>query len=357
MIRKFLLERLSWIMMFLGLELLVLFIAFIDREIPFASLMYIVFLSSLLFAVFLTYRYHQETRFYQALDEWNPELEISALPNASRPFERIVINQFAEQTVLLKRAAASSRLALEEEKDELLAWIHEVKTPLTAMHLMIERLEDETIKSQLTYEWLRIHLLLDQQLHQKRMHSIENDLFIEQVELKSLLSGEIRALRSWCMRKGIGFQIELEEEHVLSDAKWLSFILRQLLTNAVKYSEASSDDIHIRSFMQDGHIILKVEDQGRGIDARDLPRIFEKGFTSTISHNDHKATGMGLYLAKKVADSLHIQIDIRSWPGAGTTVKLTFPKANAFIQVTSEESSSPDSPNPSFASPESLPDL
>ena len=92
-------------------------------------------------------------------------------------------------------------MTLEEEKDDLLSWIHEVKTPLTAMHLMIERLDDETMKAQLTYEWLRIHLLLDQQLHQKRIPFMENDLYIEQTDLKVLIFREIKALQSWCIAK------------------------------------------------------------------------------------------------------------------------------------------------------------
>ena len=78
-------------------------------------------------------------------------------------------------------------MTLEQEKDELLSWIHEVKTPLTAMHLMIDRMDDEKLKSHLTYEWLRIHLLLDQQLHQKRIPFIENDLYIENIRFENLI--------------------------------------------------------------------------------------------------------------------------------------------------------------------------
>ncbi|MNP30098.1 Sensor histidine kinase GraS [compost metagenome] len=220
---------------------------------------------------------------------------------------------------------------LEEEKDDLLSWVHEVKTPLTAMHLMIERLDDETIKTQLTYEWLRIHLLLDQQLHQKRIVFIENDLYVEQVQLKPLISQEIRTLRSWCMQKGIGFDVDLQVTEVLSDAKWLAFIVRQLITNAVKYSEAA--DVYVRSYSQDDGAILEVQDSGRGIDQRDLHRIFDKGFTSTLNHHEHMATGMGLYLSKKAADSLMIQIDVQSKPGQGTTMRLIFPKRNDFVLI------------------------
>ncbi|MNZ92276.1 Sensor histidine kinase GraS [compost metagenome] len=183
----------------------------------------------------------------------------------------------------------------------------------------------------MTYEWLRIHLLLDQQLHQKRIVFIENDLYVEPVLLQPLISQEIRTLRSWCMQKGIGFDLDLEVTEVLSDAKWLAYIIRQLITNAVKYSESA--DILIRSYLQEEQIMLEVQDWGRGIDPRDLPRIFDKGFTSTLNHHEHMATGMGLYLSKKAADSLMIHIEVISKLGKGTTMRLTFPKRNDFVLI------------------------
>ncbi len=331
MIRKFLTERRSWILLVIVLQLLTLSVAYLDAEIPMDSLLYIVFLSTMIFVIFLVARYHKETRFYKNLEEWEPHLDITDLAEGQRPFERITRDLLLEQTQRLKEEAAHNRIALEEEKDYLLSWIHEVKTPLTAMHLMLERIEDETLKTQLTYEWLRIHLLLDQQLHQKRIPSMENDMFVEQLDLKPLLIGEIRTLRSWCMQKGIGFDVDLQVAEVLSDAKWLAFILRQLLTNAVKYSEKG--DISVKSYARGDHTVLEVRDQGRGIDPRDLPRIFDRGFTSTTKHHEDKATGMGLYLAHKAARSLHIRIDVESRPGAGTTASLIFPQQNEFIQI------------------------
>lgn len=199
------------------------------------------------------------------------------------------------------------------------------------MHLIMETIDDQSLKSRLDYEWLRVHLLLDRQLHQKRMSFIENDLSLEALELKPLIFKELKDLQSWCIPKGIGFDIQLEAGEVLSDAKWLSFIMRQLLTNAVKYSEAS--DILIKSYEQDGQVHLAVQDFGRGIDPKDIPRVFDKGFTSTTEHHDQAATGMGLYLAKKAAKPLLIHIEVDSKPGTGTTFTLIFPKRNEFSRV------------------------
>lgn len=333
MIRKFIRERYSWIILFILLQLLTIFVVFIDPEIPLKPLLYLVFLSTILFMGFVIIRYHKETRFYKGLEDRNNDLDLSTLPSVGSPFEQIVEDSILSQAEFLKQVASQSLMAFEEEKDDLLSWIHEVKTPLTAMHLMIERLDNETMKTQLTYEWLRIHHLLDQQLHQRRIPFIENDLYMEQIDLEDIIFNEIKTLQSWCIQKGVGFDIQLESPEVLSDRKWLAFIIRQLLTNAVKYSESS--DIVINSYAQADQVILEVKDHGRGIDPKDLPRIFDKGFTSTTMRQDNAATGMGLYLAKKAAQSLLIQISVESALGVGSTFTLTFPRRNDFVNITS----------------------
>lgn len=333
MIKKYLLERSSWILLVLFTNLFILFVTYMDSSIPFSSVLYLVSLSMLFFVMFLILRYPRETRFYKSLVERDDDLDVTSIATPESPFEHIIEESIINQAKWLKQAASNNQITLEQEKDELLSWIHEVKTPLTAMHLMMERIEDDVMRKHLTYEWLRIHLLLDQQLHQRRIPFIENDLYIEHIDLETLIFGEIKTLQSWCIQKGIGFELNLEVAEVLSDAKWLAFIIRQLLTNAVKYSEAS--DITVSSYQQSEHIVLEVKDGGRGIDPKDLPRIFDRGFTSTTVHRDNAATGMGLYLAKKAAQSLLIVIGVESRPGSGTTFTLTFPLKNEFVKLSS----------------------
>ncbi|PJN89432.1 sensor histidine kinase [Bacillus sp. mrc49] len=333
MIRKYLAERFGWITFFTFLHLFIILVAYLDSAIPVKPIMYIVFLSLIMFCIFLIFRYKKETHYYKLLEAREDNLDLTNLAEADSPFERIIECSIMNQTELLKQSAEKSQMTLEQEKDELLSWIHEVKTPLTAMHLMIDRLEDGMLKSHLTYEWLRIHLLLDQQLHQRRMPFIENDLYMENMNLETIIFDEIKTLQSWCIQKGIGFDMQLDGTEVLSDAKWLAFIIRQLLTNSIKYSE--NTDILIKSYIHDEQTILQVKDCGRGIDSKDLSRIFDKGFTSTTNHRDSAATGMGLYLTKKAAKSLFISIDVISKPGVGTTMTLRFPKRNDFVNITS----------------------
>lgn len=333
MIQKYVIERRSWIMLFILLQLFIIFVAYVDSMIPLMPILYIVFLSMIFFTIFVVIRYNKETKFYKSLEERDNNLDLTSIASPESPFEKMIEKSMTNQVKLLKQVASDNLMTLEQEKDELLSWIHEVKTPLTAMHLMIDRLDDELMKSHLTYEWLRIHLLLDQQLHQRRIPFIENDLYIENNDLENIIFNEIKTLQSWCIHKGIGFDIHLEVTEVLSDAKWVAFILRQLLTNAVKYSKAS--DIIINSYRQADQTILEVRDFGRGIDPKDISRIFDKGFTSTTMHQDNASTGMGLYLAKKAAQSLLIHIHVQSELGEGTIFTLTFPKRNEFVSITS----------------------
>jgi two-component system, OmpR family, bacitracin resistance sensor histidine kinase BceS len=332
MIGTYIWERKSWISFVIVLHLFWIFIAYIDSAIPLQPIFYMVFLSMLFFIVFVFIRYQKETRFFKRLKEWDHNLQVTGVDAPDSPFEEIVSESLSEQATLLRKTSSENRVMLEQEKDDLLSWIHEVKTPLTAMHLMIERLENEPLRAPLKYEWLRIHLLLDQQLHQKRMTFMENDLYIEDTDLESVIFQEIKTLQSWCIQKGIGFDLQLNVTNVLSDAKWLAFMIRQLLTNAVKYS--STSDIVIVSDIRDGKVTLTIQDFGRGIAPRDMPRIFEKGYTSTLDHHDHASTGMGLYLTKRVSEPLLISVGIESKRGEGTTVTLTFPEKNDFVQLT-----------------------
>lgn len=331
MITKYMKEKRSWLLLLAGLQIIILFVSYVDASIPLLPLLYIVLLNVLVCTAFVFWRFPKETRFYRAVAAWDQVYDLEAFNEADSPFEQIVQDAVTSQTERYRRESSGSFRLLEQEKDDLLSWIHEVKTPLTAMQLMIERLPDEPLRSQMMYEWLRIHHLLDQQLHQKRIPFMRNDLFIENTALEPILNQEIRALRSWCISKGVGFDVSLEAETVLTDGKWLGFLLRQLLTNAVKYSEAS--DIVITSRELDGHVVLVIEDQGRGIDPKDLPRIFDKGFTSALGRQEGAATGMGLYLTKQVAEPLLIGIHTQSAPGKGTTFTLTFPQENEFVKI------------------------
>ncbi|ASV67874.1 sensor histidine kinase [Cytobacillus sp. FSL W7-1323] len=331
MVITFLKERISWILLFLFSLMLIIVFAYIDPGLSMYSTLYMVAILLVIFIIFLFLRFIKEVSYYRRLENWAPGLDLHYLEEARSPFEKIIESSLQKQTQQLEMENQQIKLEIEQEKDELLRWIHEVKTPLTAMKLIIDRLEHPSSKSALANEWLRIHLLLDQQLHHKRMPTLENDLYIDKVSLEEILFREIRDLQSWCMQKGIGFELDLAVKEVTSDGKWLGFVIRQILSNAVKYSHSS--EITIESEALGDINVLTISDRGKGISQKDLPRIYDKGFTSTADHAGHAATGMGLYLAKKAADTLKINIQVSSIINEGTTVTLVFPKMNDFVDI------------------------
>lgn len=216
----------------------------------------------------------------------------------------------------------------EEKDDELLAWVHEMKSPLTAMKLMFNGVENYELKGKLEKEWLRMNLLLDQQLHVTRIQTMEKDSRLEPISLRSIVVDEVKAFQPWCLEKGLGVELDSVNGEVITDKKWLAFIVRQYLSNAVKYSPPNSV-IEIESAVSaQGHMLLKIRDYGQGIAAHDLPRVFRKTYTGSKGRKSAVASGMGLYLAKQAADYLGLKLYLQSEAGNGTTAVIQFPLEN-----------------------------
>ncbi|WP_237658370.1 sensor histidine kinase [Ureibacillus xyleni] len=246
------------------------------------------------------------------------------------PFQKMYVEHIVEVLEEKDALLNQSKIQLQEDSEDLLAWVHEMKTPLTALKLMIEQTEDTNLRKKLENEWMRIHLLLDQQLHNSRLAFIEKDNRLEKISLRTIVYKEIREFHSWCMEKGIGFQVEDLKEEVITDSKWLAFIVRQLLSNAIKYSH-QNQDINIFTTIDDsGHLLLHIQDYGVGIRQEDLPRIFHKSYTGTIGRESVQSTGMGLYLAKNASQKLGIQIIVQSTKDEGSIFTLQFPTENEY---------------------------
>ena len=253
---------------------------------------------------------------------------------ALSPFQEVYFQKmedaFFEKNLELNQA----KVLIQEHSDELLAWVHEVKAPLTAINLMFEHIEDLQLRRKLENEWLRLHLLVDQQLHQTRLYAIEKDNYLTEIELKPIIYKEIRAMQAWCLEKGIGFEIGELTEIVMTDGKWLAFIIRQILSNAIKYSPVNSEITIFTEYDSTGATLLHIKDIGRGIPLDDLPRIFQKSYTGTAGRESSQSTGMGLYLASNVAHKIGIRINVQSKVGEGSLFTLRFPLQNEYAKLT-----------------------
>lgn len=322
MIRLFLKQHLSWLLFLAVLQLVVNLIVYVDKGFQGVSLIYMNIVWIVLSFAFICWRYMRDTKLMKAYD-----LEKGTYVEAVKGTFEL---KLAQQKIELQE----QKLMLLERQDELLAWVHEMKSPMTAMQLLTEQISNVDVKERLKTEWLRLYLLLDQQLHATRLMTIEQDNRMETVRLKEVVVQEIKALRSWCFDKQIAVEMSGVELDVITDSKWLGFIVRQVLSNAVKYSHVGGE-IQLYATVEDDHKVFVIQDNGIGIKKEDLPRVFRKSYTGTIGRETSTATGMGLYLAKQAADSLNIKLVIESTEAVGTTVKMRFPKVNDYYKTLS----------------------
>lgn len=326
MIGLFLKERRAWILFFLFLQIWLNGLFFIDSGLSKVSILYVNIMNFLMFFLFILWRYVKETKQLKAICEQPVNRELLS------PFQQKYIDHFQKQYERLEESFRQMKIEVLEQQDEVLAWVHEMKSPMTAMKLIVEQVEPYALREKIEKEWIRLFLLLDQKIHETRLSTIEKDNRLEKVCLETVVHQQIKDFRSWCIEKGIGVETKSLDETVTTDAKWLGFIIRQIFSNAVKYSRENSE-IHIFTTRDPkGHLLLHIQDFGVGIRAEDLPRIFQRSYTGTIGRETTAATGMGLYLAREAAEKLGLTLKVESQVDVGTTFTIQFPLENQYIQ-------------------------
>lgn len=206
--------------------------------------------------------------------------------------------------------------AKQESLDYYTTWVHQIKTPISVMQMILQS-EDTPEHRELSAELFRIEQYVEMVLTYIRLGSDDHDFVFRECDLDALIRQSIRKYAPQFIRRKICLVYKPEEITVLTDEKWLTFILEQLLSNAIKYTVQGSVTITVTPDKK-----LSVADTGIGIAPEDLPRIFEKGFTGYNGRADKKSTGLGLYLCRQAADKLGISITAASKPGEGSKFTL-----------------------------------
>ena len=208
-------------------------------------------------------------------------------------------------------------------------WIHEIKTPITAMKLLCENIHSPETK-ELLVELEKINCFTEQALYYARSEHTEKDYSVREIRLFDVIHQSIAENKYLLLQNGVGIDLQETDDIVYSDEKWVCFILNQLIVNSVKY-RTKQPVLKFYTEHQNNQLILCVQDNGIGIEAGDLPRVFDKGFTGQNGRKAaHSSTGIGLYLCKRLCDKLGIGICVDS-KGSGTIVRLSF-QINDFIQ-------------------------
>lgn len=202
-------------------------------------------------------------------------------------------------------------------------WVHQIKTPIAGLKLIIQ---NDYPDEKMLVELLKIEQYVNMALQYIRLDHIHHDLSFQKVSLDDLVSQEIKKQSLFFFQKNLKVDYQIQDQQILTDEKWSSFVIEQVLSNALKYTKEGSI-----TFYND-HEKLYIKDSGIGIKESDLPRVFERGFTGFQGRNDKKASGLGLYLCKNIFDQLGHLISIESKVGQGTTVCLDFSKKEIFIE-------------------------
>ncbi len=190
-------------------------------------------------------------------------------------------------------------------------WVHQIKTPISAIQMILQ-MENIEFGSEISTELFKIEQYAEMALNFIRLDSDSNDLVIRRYDLDKIIRQAIRKYASVFIRRKIKIDYEPIKALVITDEKWLEFVIEQLLSNAVKYTVKGSVSIRFENN------ILSVRDTGIGIAPEDLPRIFEKGFTGMSGRTNSKSTGLGLYLCKTVCDKLGHKLYAESEIGNGS---------------------------------------
>lgn len=203
-------------------------------------------------------------------------------------------------------------------------WVHQIKTPIAGLSLVLQNMDGDTA-GVIKQELFKIEQYADLALRYVKLTDISSDLVIERCFLEDIVSASVKKYAVLFVYQKLSLDMVPTDKKVMSDKRWLGFILEQILSNAIKYTYAGGVKIYLQNEK------LVIEDTGIGIRAEDLPRIFMKGYTGCNGRLDNRASGIGLYLAKKAADALGITITVDSKVGMGTKVTLAFPQARSDI--------------------------
>ena len=242
-------------------------------------------------------------------------LETADLPKAETPLEKIYQEIIRDQEKRCQREQKESREKLVRSREYYTRWSHQIKTPIAAMELLLQ--EEPADVRALKRELLKTSQYVEMALSYQRMEGDGNDLVIQRYELRPVVMQAVKKVSPLLIHKHISFSAGDLSGEVLTDEKWLVFVLEQLLTNASKYTKEGGS---VRIGKENGLLVLR--DTGIGIRPEDLPRIFEWGYTGYNGRLDKRSTGVGLALVKQVMEMLGNKMEIRSVLGEGTEVFL-----------------------------------
>jgi signal transduction histidine kinase len=211
---------------------------------------------------------------------------------------------------------------MREKEDFFALWTHQIKTPIAALKLLFQ--DEEPSIGDCKRELFKIENYVSMALNYLRFEDMSGEMVLEKCQLEPLIKQVVKKFSTIFIYQHLTVTLEDLDREILTDEKWFSFVLEQVLSNALKYTKEGGIKIFARDVADEREIVIR--DTGVGIKSEDLPRVFEKGYTGYNGRIDKKASGLGLYMCKGVCDKLGHKIRIESEAGRGTDVIITVTK-------------------------------
>lgn len=299
-------------------------VSFTLYKLPIKAVIYPVLLMILIGGVMLWHDYRKAIKKHndlQILSKLSAEL-ITAFPEPSsiedEDYRLIIENLVSQQRELTTKMNGRYNDML----DYYTLWVHQIKTPIASMRLNLQN-EDSELSRQIMADLFRIEQYVEMVLAFLRLNSESTDYVFDNYSIDKIIKQTVRKFSSEFIRRKISLNYEPTAVVAITDEKWLAFVLEQLISNALKYTNEGSITIEVTA-----DLLLKIKDTGIGIEKSDLPRVFEKGYTGYNGRHDKKASGIGLYLCKRICDNLGHSIRIESEPEKGTAVTIDLARKN-----------------------------
>ena len=316
------------VILLLATFIIVFCIVFSLYDLELDAVLYAAILCAFIGIIFICINFINYYKKHMKLYKLQKEISLSVdnLPTPKNLIEEDYTNLIANINKDYKDYISKSDIAKTDMLDYYTMWVHQIKTPISAMKLLIQT-SDSEISGDLSSELFKIEQYVEMVLSYIRLDSSENDFVIKEYDLDDIIRQAIRKYAPLFIRKKIALDFQNTNCKVLTDEKWLVFVIEQLLSNAIKYTNKGKISIYL---LEDKKLVI--EDTGIGIAEEDIPRIFEKGFTGYNGRTDKKATGLGLYLCKKIMTKLSHGISIESEVGVKTKVILDLSMINLKVE-------------------------
>lgn len=323
-VKLFLKEHITFILFQFVVVLFIMSLYYLDGFRNVDTAIYSITISFIFIISFLALRYYLRQSYYKKLTQLPKSMEDALQRNGKSP-EHIQTELYFQELYRAYQHEVQVLYATQSRQEKFLnQWIHQMKTPVAVLELLLQE-EGELDKESVCEEVNRIKKGLEIVLMNARLEKFEEDMQVEQIDLKELVTATINENKRLFITNRIFPVIEIDEgTTITSDSKWLKFIIGQFITNAVKYTFEPNKKITISTQIQHNDVQLIIKDEGIGIPSSDLARVTRAFFTGENGRRTGESTGMGLYLAKEVCDKLDHKLTIASEVGVGTTITLTF---------------------------------